>query len=670
MPPVQLPPRGAASRARRSASHRLAASTLLALLTLAIATPAWAIRLMSWNVLNYPGTTGSTREPSLRLAINSASPDVLVVCEMAGTSSASPTQFLNNVLNFGQPGAWTMGTFTSGPDTQNACFFRTGHFTETGHVDVITALRQIDGWTLRPAGYTAPAAELHVYMAHLKASQGSTEEQLRLAEATLLRNHLNGLSVGTRFLLGGDYNIYTDTEPAWGELTGALTNSAGQLFDPISRVGPWHNNGAFADVFTQSTRTAQLPDGGANGGMDDRFDFLLANDDVLGGQGLSYLPGSYRNYGNDGAHFNLALIDAPADSVVSAAIATALYTSSDHLPIFLDLQLPAIMVTSADLSFGGALVGASAVRALSVQNTATGPADALDYTIAAGAGFSAAPGPFVLAAGGNDLRLIAMNTATAGARLATISVAGDAPDNPSDSFNATGTVYNHAVPSTVAAAQVLGGAVDFGSHAVAAFTDQTAEVDNAGYSSLQALLDVYAAQVGGPDAARFSLVAFAAIQVGATPASFAVHFDDTGAAGGTTYTATLTFSTRDQQDLAGAALLPALTYELQAAVETGGVSAPAIVAARTVLHPNVPNPFNPATTLSFDLAHAGDATLRIYDTRGRLAATLLAGALPAGRHTHVWDGRGSDGRPLASGVYICRLQADGVSQSLRMTLVR
>ena len=57
-------------------------------------------------------------------------------------------------------------------------------------------------------------------------------------------------------------------------LTGESDNNGGRLFDPIDRIGNWHNNSSFSDVHTQSPRTAQFG-GGASGGMDDRFDFIL-----------------------------------------------------------------------------------------------------------------------------------------------------------------------------------------------------------------------------------------------------------------------------------------------------------------------------------------------------------------------------------------------------------
>ena len=96
-------------------------------------------------------------------------------------------------------------------------------------------------------------------------------------------------------------------------------------------------------------------------------------------------------------------------------------------------------------------------------------------------------------------------------------------------------------------------------------------------------------------------------------------------------------------------------------------------AARTVLlHPNVPNPFNPATTIAFEVPGQGESRVRLdlYDIAGRRVRTLLAEALAAGRHEVRWNGVDQSGRPVASGVYFARLQVDGQVRSLKMTLAK
>jgi hypothetical protein len=68
------------------------------------------------------------------------------------------------------------------------------------------------------------------------------------------------------------------------------------------------------------------------------------------------------------------------------------------------------------------------------------------------------------------------------------------------------------------------------------------------------------------------------------------------------------------------------------------------------LHPNYPNPFNPSTMLTFDLPHAADVHVQVFDIGGRLVQELAAGNLPAGQHAVRFDGTN-----LPSGVYLYRV---------------
>jgi FlgD Ig-like domain len=85
---------------------------------------------------------------------------------------------------------------------------------------------------------------------------------------------------------------------------------------------------------------------------------------------------------------------------------------------------------------------------------------------------------------------------------------------------------------------------------------------------------------------------------------------------------------------------------------------------------NAPNPFNPATTIKFDLAAGGAAALRIYDVRGRLVRTLVDGPMAAGAHQISWDGRSNAGSAVASGVYLLEMVAGGKRDDMKLVLAR
>jgi hypothetical protein len=88
------------------------------------------------------------------------------------------------------------------------------------------------------------------------------------------------------------------------------------------------------------------------------------------------------------------------------------------------------------------------------------------------------------------------------------------------------------------------------------------------------------------------------------------------------------------------------------------------------LYPNAPNPFNPRTTIRFDLPVAGAVRLAVYDVAGRLIRVLVVGELPGGSHEAVWDGCDSTGRSAPSGSYLARLVAGGKVEGVRLSLVR
>jgi hypothetical protein len=92
------------------------------------------------------------------------------------------------------------------------------------------------------------------------------------------------------------------------------------------------------------------------------------------------------------------------------------------------------------------------------------------------------------------------------------------------------------------------------------------------------------------------------------------------------------------------------------------VSAPdAAVPLAFALGRNTPNPFNPATEISFAVpTDAGTVRLEVFDDQ----------ALPSGRHTSVWNGRTDKGRQVASGVYFYRLTGRGFSETRKMVAVQ
>ena len=92
---------------------------------------------------------------------------------------------------------------------------------------------------------------------------------------------------------------------------------------------------------------------------------------------------------------------------------------------------------------------------------------------------------------------------------------------------------------------------------------------------------------------------------------------------------------------------------------------PGTLAAR--IHPN---PFNPSTTISFDMAAPGHITVSIVDLKGRMVACFMDEFRGTGTHVVEWNGTSDDGRSQSSGTYLVRLQSGERNTTALLTLVR
>jgi len=88
------------------------------------------------------------------------------------------------------------------------------------------------------------------------------------------------------------------------------------------------------------------------------------------------------------------------------------------------------------------------------------------------------------------------------------------------------------------------------------------------------------------------------------------------------------------------------------------------------LYQNYPNPFNPVTEIRFDLPAAAEVNLAVFNLLGQQVRSLEQTRLPAGHHRAVWDGRDESGRPVSSGIYFYRLEADGFTAKRKMLLLK
>lgn len=107
-------------------------------------------------------------------------------------------------------------------------------------------------------------------------------------------------------------------------------------------------------------------------------------------------------------------------------------------------------------------------------------------------------------------------------------------------------------------------------------------------------------------------------------------------------------------------------FEINLADNKEGEDIPALPS----LGQNYPNPFNPNTTISYSVPTAGKVKLEVYNLKGQLVKTLANKEIEAGIYSVSWNGKDSNDKPVASGVYFYRLSTPGYKQSKKMLLMK
>lgn len=325
------------------------------------------LRVMSYNLLYYRETTTfcttnnnstSAKETAMEKIIDETLPDILVVNEMGGGSSINAFRLLQNSLNKNGRSNYNLANSTGigGTNPQslvNMLYFNTekleleSQYTIEKDLNAIDLVRLIDVYQLRYKDSNLmvhhDTIRIHVLAAHLKAGSSTSDEDERADATEAVMAHLDSINATGNYILAGDLNLYSSTEPAYQDLINYVDTSQ-RFYDPINVAGNWHNDSRYASLHTQSTSTS----GGcaAGGGMDDRFDFLLASDEIMNNTNrMNYIAGSYKAVGQDGLRFNQSII-SPANTAVDSATAQALHDMSDHLPVVMDMELSVPLATA------------------------------------------------------------------------------------------------------------------------------------------------------------------------------------------------------------------------------------------------------------------------------------------------------------------------------------
>ena len=307
------------------------------------AQPNDTLRVMMYNLLNFPDAVPAGRADTFKTIAQATQPDLLLICELK--TGAGADLLLDRGLNTDGISRYRRADYvsntSSGADLQNMAIYNQDKLALYEQAVLRTQVRDINRYTFffrDPflAGHR-DTTWLDAYVLHFKAGNTPGDAASRGRMADTLRAEIYRRGPGRSVIVGGDFNVYTSAEYAYASLDDPYASV--WMRDPANRTGSWNNNSSFADVHTQSTRTSSIFGDGSGGGLDDRFDFLLLSSNVLVGSGpIAYVADSYEAFGNSGNCFNQTIFSCEPNPV-SRRIRSALYYQSDHLPVILDLAV-------------------------------------------------------------------------------------------------------------------------------------------------------------------------------------------------------------------------------------------------------------------------------------------------------------------------------------------
>ncbi|MDX2195489.1 MAG: T9SS type A sorting domain-containing protein [Cytophagales bacterium] len=301
---------------------------------------------MTYNLLRYnaPGVSCTpliytSKNPHIITIVGYTKPDIMAINEL-GDNANSHTFLLTGAFNVNGVTKYKTASYVDdiGNDVTSNIVYNSEKLKLLSESTIASITRNIRLYRFQYIypDITRDTVAINVIVAHLKAGDASGEVTIRGQEASTIMNYIQNQATG-RYLIMGDFNIYRNTEAAYQSFTN-FTNTGLSFIDPISAPGVWTGNASFASVHTQSPRATQF-ECGSSGGLDDRFDFILANNYFFQDTStVKYIPNSYETIGNDGNHFNIALNNGQ-NTKYPLYIANAAYNASDHLPVKLKLKL-------------------------------------------------------------------------------------------------------------------------------------------------------------------------------------------------------------------------------------------------------------------------------------------------------------------------------------------
>lgn len=314
------------------------------------------ITVMQYNLLYYGANNSwcnvsnndvNTKNHYIRTILDEVKPDIISVCEFANDMELIQS-FVDNNLNINEIYSWKAAADVSTTNSNiiNALFYNSDKISIKKHNVAQSHIRDIDVFELyfntNDLIY-GDTIELVCVSAHLKSGKGKSNENARKIMIKNTLDYLHDNYKNKNMLIMGDFNLYSSDEPAYQLLTDNITYPNSYFIDPVGDegVGEWSNNYEYRNYHTQSTNLIGNSCR-ANGGLDDRFDFIMMSQNVsVGNDNIRYVRNSYHAFGQDGNHFNDSINANPSESDLSNEVLDALYNNSDHLPIVMKILVDA-----------------------------------------------------------------------------------------------------------------------------------------------------------------------------------------------------------------------------------------------------------------------------------------------------------------------------------------
>lgn len=308
-----------------------------------------SFKLMFYNLLDYPEAPPQNRNVILKDILNVYQPDIFMVCELESEEAS------NDILNFslGEINKnYEKALFVSNQSSYNnysslqqELYYNTAYFTLTNQEEITTNVRDINHYTLllntNTQNTNSNSVYLEVFVTHLKASQGTENEQKRLQMVEQFTNALNNLNPNSYVIFAGDFNFYTSSESGYQKILDPNNHVIMKdVLNQNNSLQSWHTNYNFKNIHTQATRISSSEFGGygAGGGLDDRFDFITFSDNILNSSAINYVANSYKSFGNNGNCYNKRIDDTSCTGNYDFTLRSNLYQMSDHLPVVAQLE--------------------------------------------------------------------------------------------------------------------------------------------------------------------------------------------------------------------------------------------------------------------------------------------------------------------------------------------